>query len=107
MPSWRTSAGAATGSSEQSSTSRSVFTESASGSGAVAAGTISRSAIGSHSPASPSKGRLTKVCGAPEGLPWQALYRRPEPHGQGCRGPTSPAVVVASDLALIATASFP
>ena len=22
--------------------------------------------------------------------PWQALYRRPEPHGQGWRGPTSP-----------------
>ena len=42
-------------------------------SGVVAAGTSSRSAITSHSPGIPSKGRATKVGAAPPAAPWHAL----------------------------------
>ena len=63
-------AGAAPGSSEQSRTRRS---ESFSVSGALAAGTSSRSAMTSHSDGSPAKGRPTKAVAAPPGAPWQAL----------------------------------
>ncbi len=42
-------------------------------SGAVAAGTSSRSAITSHSLGIPSNGRATKVGAAPPAAPWQAL----------------------------------
>ena len=66
----RTIAGAAIGSSEASRTFFSVpFTVS----GAVAAGTSSRSAMRSHSDGSPSKGRETYAAGAPSPAPWQAL----------------------------------
>ena len=61
MPSSRASAGAAIGSSEQSWTVRPSATPSSSVSGAVAAATISRIAMRSHSPASPSNGRATYV----------------------------------------------
>src|SRR5690349_11155388 len=57
--------------------------------GAVAAGTSSRRATRSHSDGRPSNGRAT-YAGTPSAEPWQFLYRRPEPHGQGWRGPTSP-----------------
>ena len=42
-------------------------------SGAVAAGTSSRSAITSHSPGIPSNGRATNVGAAPPAAPWHAL----------------------------------
>ena len=57
----------------------------AGGSGAVAEGTNSRSATSSVSAASPANGRLT-IRSAASADPWHALYRRPEPHGQGWRG---------------------
>src|SRR5689334_11260978 len=88
-PSSRARAGAAIGSSEHSWTLRPSATPSLSVSGAVAAATISRMAIRSHSPARPANGRATYVGTGPAALPWQALYLRPEPHGHGWRGPTS------------------
>ena len=63
-------AGAAIGSSEHSWTVRS---ESLRVSGAVAAGTSSRSATTSHSDGRPSNGRPTYTAGAPAAEPWQAL----------------------------------
>ena len=66
----RTIAGAAIGSSEHSWTVRS---ESLRVSGAVAAGTSSRSATTSHSDGRPSNGRPTYAAGAPAAEPWQAL----------------------------------
>ena len=57
---------------------------------AVAAGTISRNATQSHSLARPSKGRGTcAIDSRLRALPWHALYRLPEPHGQGSRWPTT------------------
>ena len=90
-PSARTSAAAAIGSTVASVTSRSAGF--ASVSGAVADGTNSRSAISSHSPARPSSGRATGTSTGPLELPWHALYRLPEPQGQGWRG-LRPSVVV-------------
>ena len=69
-PDSRTIAGAAPGSRVAS---RTVRSPSFSVSGAVAAGTSSRSAITSHSLGMPSKGRATKVGAAPPAAPWQAL----------------------------------
>ena len=66
----RTMAGAAIGSSEARSTVRSLPL---SFSGAVAAGTSSRSAMMSHSEGRPSNGRAMNAAGAPSPAPWQAL----------------------------------
>src|SRR5690242_15383928 len=85
----RTSAGTAPGSSVHRVTLR--FGSAFSVSGAVAAGTNSRIAIRSVSPGSPANGRARKSGGGPDLLPWQDLYCRPDPHGHGWRGPTSPA----------------
>ena len=71
MPSCRTRPGAAPGSSEHSTTARSASSRSFTG--AVAAGTISRSAIRSASAASPANGRATNTGAAPPALPWQFL----------------------------------
>ena len=79
-PSSRTSAGASCGRTVAKVTVRSAYVGSDKVSGAVAAETSSRMAIRSGSPVSPSKGRPTRT-GCPD--PWQCLYRRPEPHGQG------------------------
>ena len=66
--------------------------------GAVAAETISRRAIQSPSPGSPARGRVTNSrAPSRRRFPWHALYRLPEPHGHGCRGPTTGTSTAARD----------
>src|SRR6478752_10096233 len=72
-------------------------------SGALAAGTNSRNAISSVSAARPENGRVT-IMSAASGAPWQALNRRPDPHGQGRRGLNSAARAVAEALSAVASA---
>ncbi len=106
-PSDRTRLAAAIGSTVASVTSRSADTSR--GSGAIADGTNSRSATSSHSAESPSNGRLTTTSTGPPAAPWQALERRPDPHGQGCRelspsrcfGPALTAVRLATCFSLV------
>src|SRR3954454_21961534 len=82
----RVKAGHAMGNSVHNVTERS---ESRSESGEVAAATMSCSATQSGSDAIPANGRTTRLAGAAAVLPWQALYRRPLPHGHGSRPPTT------------------
>jgi hypothetical protein len=51
----------------------------------------------------PSNGRETKASGA-RSLPWQALYRRPDPQGHGSRGPTT---ATSSELIPVTLVDFP
>ena len=82
----RTMAGAAIGSSVHER-DRAVGAPTVSG--AVADGTSSRRATRSHSAARPANGRAT-YAPTPRPRRGRLLYRLPDPHGHGWRGPTSP-----------------
>ena len=104
LPPSRTIAGAAIGSREQSSTSRSLSFRVI---GAVAAGTSSRSAIKSHSPAQPVEGPRHVRRRRPVGGTVAGLVARPDPHGHGCRGPTAPSAAAVGGLPTLGAGLFP